>query len=105
MQDGHQPGGSSAPGGAPAAPPSGTPPGGGEGAKKKESRRNRKKDDKPRKKPKSVLMPSPDEAPEQRAGPDDSTDVPFTLGASTSATEPVIEKRPTTKTTRSTTDG
>ncbi|MFD6253703.1 hypothetical protein ACFWF7_14740, partial [Nocardia sp. NPDC060256] len=106
MPDGHQPAAPSAPGGAPSAsgaPPPGTSPGGAPGARQ-QSRRNRKKDDTPRKKPKSMLMPSPDEEPEQRAGPGDSTDVPFTLGASPSATEPVIERRPTT-TTRSTTDG
>ncbi|MGF6885535.1 hypothetical protein ABIA39_003923 [Nocardia sp. GAS34] len=104
MQDGHQPPGSASPGGAPSS--AGAPPSAdaAEG-KKKQSRRPRKKSDKPRKKPKVVLTFSPFETPEHRAGVDDSTDVPFTLGASASATEPVIEKRPTTKTTRSTTDG
>ncbi|MFI6042538.1 hypothetical protein ACIA8C_12940 [Nocardia sp. NPDC051321] len=106
MQDGHQSAVPSAPGGAPSAsgaPPPGTAPGGASAARQ-QPRRSRKKDDKPRKKPKSMLMPSPDEDSEQRAGPGDSTDVPFILGASPSATEAVIAKRPTT-TIRSTTDG
>lgn len=107
MPDGHQSAGPSAPGAAPSAPgapPSGASPSGASGAPK-QPRRSRKKDDKPRKKLKSMLMPSPDEESEQRAGPGDPTDFPFTLGASLSATEPVIAQRPTTKTTRSTTDG
>ncbi|MFI7000533.1 hypothetical protein [Nocardia sp. NPDC050175] len=107
MPDGHAP---AAPPTAPAAAPPGAAqpgaaPGNTAGPPKKQSPRNRKKDDKPRKKPRSVLMPSPDEESEQRAGTSDSTDVGFLLGASISATEPVVEKRPTTKTMRSNADG
>jgi hypothetical protein len=103
-QDGYQYTGPSASGGAPSS--QGTPPSGDLGdSRKKLSRRNRKKDDKPRKKPKSVLMPSPIEEPKQRSGIDDSIEVTFAMGASTTATDPVIEKRPAAKTTRSATDG
>lgn len=113
MQDGHSQAGSSAPGGAPppGASPAGVPPGGAAGSQKKKERRQRKKDDKPRKTPKSILMPSPFEepeqfeAPEQRAGLDNAVDVPFDLGGTSPGTEPVVDKRPTTKTTRSTSDG
>ncbi|WP_063038568.1 WXG100-like domain-containing protein [Nocardia pseudovaccinii] len=107
MPDGHQPTGSSSPGGAPppgAAPPA-APPGAATGPKKP-PRRDRKKDDKPRKNPKSMLMPSPFEAPALRAGPDDSAaDVPFALEAANAESEPDSTARSSTKTTRSTTDG
>ncbi|WP_280470461.1 hypothetical protein [Nocardia brasiliensis] len=118
LQDGHAQSGSSSPTGTPASPgmasPGMTPPGAtspgsassgnAAGSPPKQSRRPRKKD-KQRKAPKPFLLPSPFEAPEQRAGPDETADVPFTLGASAAVTEPVIDTRTTTKTTRSTTDG
>ncbi|MEV6558462.1 hypothetical protein AB0M22_22310 [Nocardia sp. NPDC051756] len=107
--DGHNSAAPTAPAMAPPAPAAsrtGTSSGAVAGAKKKkQSRRERKKDDAPRKLPTSVLLPPPDEAREPRAGTGDSTDVPFTLGASIATVEPVIEKRTITETTRSTTDG
>ncbi|RDI55327.1 WXG100-like domain-containing protein [Nocardia mexicana] len=107
MQDGHAPAGSSSPGTGPppgAAAPA-TPPRTATGAPKK-PRRDRKKPGKPRKTPKSMLMPSPFEAPEQRAGPDGTgADIPFALGLSTTESESDSTARSTTKTTRSTSDG
>lgn len=103
MSDGQQSAGSSAPG----VPPSGAPPGAAPpaaGAKQKPPRRNRTKNDKPRKTPKSMLMPSPSEAPE-RAGSDDSVDVPFALNVSAKDAGPDGSTRSTAKSTRSDTDG
>ncbi|MFI6044583.1 hypothetical protein ACIA8C_23350 [Nocardia sp. NPDC051321] len=110
MQDGHPSSGLSSPAGAPPTPgapaAAAPPPGGPPGSPKSKERKPRKKNDKQRKPPKPFLLPSPFDAPEQRAGPDESTDdAPFTLDASSSVTEPVIDRRTTTQTTRSTTDG
>ncbi|MFI6165464.1 hypothetical protein ACIBCN_01640 [Nocardia sp. NPDC051052] len=110
MQDGHPASGLSSPAGAPPSPgaPAAAvpPPGGLPGSPKKQERKPRKKNDKQRKPPKPFLLPSPFDAPEQRAGPDESTDdVPFAVEASSSVTEPVIDRRTNTQTTRSTTDG
>ncbi|PXX57619.1 hypothetical protein DFR70_11747 [Nocardia tenerifensis] len=99
MHDGQSSPAMSAPGGAP--PPASPAASPAAGAKQKPPRRQRKKNDKPRKTPKSMLMPSPSEAPD-RAGPDDSVDVPFVLGVSSQQVEPESTAR---STTRSTADG